>query len=237
MPKNLNIEIPKDAETEIVNKKAMRSSVFMRTRIAALSLILVLALGAVGATQAYIQWTANQTPNRGTNSRIGIRIGEKTAVDADAVYDTDGEYDLGLDKKVVFVEAEDGPTDLSGTVTVSVVPIAESNTYADNNGNKLSDGYQAFAEEWSALKQETIDGVEWDYIETTLMKVYHAQGWSNNWTFQKNNGIFKYNKPLARGEKTDDLISGVVMQDTVNKSTYKSIKLSVIARTVQAGEE
>ena len=237
MAKNINIEVPKETETEVVNKKSIRSTVFTRTRIAALSLILVLALGAVGATNAYLQWTANQSPNRGTSAKVSIKIGEKASLDAEAVYDTDGEYDLGLNKKVVFVEADDGPTDLAGTVTVSVIPEAESKTYSSNDGALLADGYQTFAQEWSTLKQETIDGVEWDYIETTLMKVYLAQGWSTNWTFQKNNGIFKYNKTLEPGEKTDDLISGVVLQDTVNKDTYRNIKLSVLARTVQAGEE
>ena len=234
MNKNLNIEVPKDAETEVVNKKSLRTNVFTRTRIAALSLILVMALAAVGGTQAYIQWTANQTPDRGTSARISIRIGEKASLTADAVYDTNGNYSLGTDKKVVFVEAGSGPTELEGTVTVSVIPQAESKTFSDNNAQLVSDGYQTFSQEWSALKQETIDGTTWDYIETSLMKVYLAQGWDEHWTFQKNNGIFKYNETLKSGEKTSDLISGVVLQDTVNKDTYKNIKLSVLAQTVQA---
>ena len=237
MRKHLEVDIPKDAEAEVENVKQLRASVFTRTRIAALSFLLVLALGAVGATHAFVQFTANQSPNRDTVARISVRIGEKASLDAATVYDEGGEYALGLNNKVVFVEAGDAPTELKGTVTVSIIPEVESKTFANNAGETVSDGYQAFAQEWSALKQETIDGVEWDYIETSIVKVYLAQGWSNNWTFQKNNGIFKYNKALEPGEKTDNLISGVAMQDTVNKDTYKSVKLSVLARTVQASEE
>ena len=234
MAKNINIEIPKGAETEVINKKNLRSNVFTRTRIAALCLILVISLGVVGGTQAYMQWTANQTANRESSGRISIRIGEKTSLTADATYDTDGNYSLGANKKVVFVEAGSGPTELEGTVTVSVIPQAESKTFSDNNSQQVSDGYQTFTQDWSSLQQETdSDGTTWDYIETSLMKVYLAQGWSDNWTFQKNNGIFKYNKTLKSGEKTDDLISGVVMQDSVNKDTYKNIKLTILAQTVQ----
>ena len=230
--KNLEVDIPKGVDTEVHRRHSLKNSIFTRTRIAALSFVLVLALAVTG-TLAYLAYTGNQTPNRSSIGEVAVRIGEKTSIDANPAYDTDGEYPLGKDKKVVFVAHSDNPSAISENVTVSILPQVESKQYSDNQGNALSDGYLSFNEEWSALKQETdSDGKTWDYIETSVMKVYLAQGWSTNWTFQSSNGIFRYNKSLSKGEKTDDLISGVVLQDSVKASDYKSVKLAVIAQAV-----
>ena len=234
--KKFSFYIPKHMAADVTRERSLKNIIFTRTRIVVLAFIFILSLSIAG-TLAYLTYSANQTPNRYSDGKVAIRIGEKASLNANAVYDTDGEYDLGLNKKVVFVEAGNDPTDLAGNVTVSVIPEAESKTYSSNDGTLLADGYQTFAQEWSSLKQETIDGVTWDYIETSIMKVYLAQGWSTNWTFQKNNGIFKYNKTLKPGEKTDDLISGVILQDSVNKDTYRNIKLSMLVRSVYADTE
>ena len=238
MSKSFEVTIPKDAEADVVNQRSLRKSIFTRTRIALASFVMVMALGAVGATHAYLSWTANQDPYGSVLGRLQVSVGERTSLTADAVYDTDGSYDLGKNKKVVFVQSGLYPTSLDGTITVSVIPEVESQNYADNNGNSLAGAYQTFSQDWSSLKQETdSSGVTWDYIETSIMKVYLAQGWSENWSFQKGNGIFKYNKVLKKDEATEPLISGVVMQDTVNMSAYRNIKLTVIARSVQAEAE
>ncbi len=231
--KNIAIDVPNDKTTEVVRQKGLRKGTYSQARIAVLIFTLVLALG-IGATFAYVVYTANQTPNRATFAEVALHIGEQASLTATPVYDTAAEYSLGTDSKYVFVKNSDNSTAQDETITVSVIPLVESNQYADYEGNALSDGYMAVTEEWSTLRQETIDGTTRDYIETSVMRVYLAEGWSDDWTFQQSDGTFKYNKTLAKGESTSKLISGVVIQDSVNYTDYKSIKLSVIAQAIQA---
>ena len=233
MRKNLQVEVPRGAHTEVQRRRGLKKSIFTRTRIAVLSLILVLSLSVTG-TLAYLQWTANQTPNRASLGEVQVRIGEKASLDATSYeFDKDGDYSYGKDSKVVCVAAGDKANEQNENVYVSIVPQVESYQYSDNAGSKLSDAYMSFEENWSELKQETdTSGKTWDYIETSIMKVYLAQGWSNNWTYQSSNGIFRYNKALEKGQKTDNLISGVVLQDTVNVSNYRNVKLTVIAQGI-----
>lgn len=231
--KNIAIDVPNDKTTEVVRQKGLRKGTYSQTRIAVLIFTLVLALG-IGATFAYVVYTANQTPNRSTFAEVALHIGEQASLTANPVYDTPAKYSLGTDSKYVFVKNDDNQTAQDETIVVSVIPLVESKQYADYEGNSLSDGYMSITEEWSTLRQETIDGKTRDYIETSVMRVYLAEGWSDDWTFQQSDGTFKYNKTLAKGESTSKLISGVVIQDSVNYTDYSSIKLSVIAQAIQA---
>lgn len=237
MKKNLEVDIPRGVDTEVHRRRSLKNSIFTRTRIAALSFVLVLVLAVTG-TLAYLAYTANQTPNRLSVAETEIKIGEKASLDATPVYNEGKTYNFGKDKKVVFVAAGDKPNQIDENVSVSIVPQVESYQYAEYSSTgttAIEGGWLSFNEEWSALKSETDeDGKTWDYLETTVMKVYLAQEWSTNWTFDKSSGVFKYNKSLKKGEKTTDLISGVVLQDTVKESDYRSIKLTVIAQAIQS---
>ena len=234
----MDLDIPRNTNADLTRVRSLRTPVFTRTRIMVLALALVAAL-SISGTLAYLAWTTNQTPNRVVPGQTVIKIGEKASLDADSyTYDTDGGYNFGFDKKVVAITAGDGGGQVGENVYVSLVPEAESNQYAEYSATgsptALSGGYVSFNEEWSALKQETIDGTTWDYIETSVMRVYLAQGWSDKWTFQSTNGVFRYNEVLQKGETTPNLVSGVVLQDSVKASDYKSIKLSVLAQAIQA---
>lgn len=231
--KGMHFDVPSNKPSEIVRQRSLRKGTFSQARISALVLTLVIALG-VGGTLAYVVYTANQTPNRTTYAEVSLHIGEQASLDATPVYDEDATYSLGTDNKYVFIKNDDNSTAQDETVTVSVVPLVESLQYTNYEGTALSDGYISVTEEWSTLRHDTIDGTQRDYIETSVMRVYLAQGWSQDWTFQQADGTFKYNKTLAKGESTSKLISGVVLQDSVNYSDYRSIKLSVIAQAIQA---
>ena len=75
MKKNLAVDVPRDAETEVNRIRGLKKSIFTRTRIACLCLVMVLAL-SVSSTLAYEKWSGNATPNRCWMNYVGIKIGE-----------------------------------------------------------------------------------------------------------------------------------------------------------------
>ena len=231
MRKNLEVDVPKGAHTEVQRKQGLKKSIFTRTRIAVLSLILVLSLSVTG-TLAYLQWSANQTPNRSGIGQVDIRIGERASIDATAVkYNEDGTYDAGQTSKVVAIYAGESQGQLEESVSVSLVPEVEAKNVKDTDNKTVSDAFLAFNENWSDVKTDSTTNC--DYIDTSIVKVYLAQGWSDNW-LRNSDGTFTYKQTIKKGEKTTDLVTGVVLTDGVNSTDYSSVRLSVIARSVQS---
>ena len=232
MAKNLEVDIPKDSETEIVNKKSIRSNIFTRTRIAALSLILVLALGAVGATQAYLQWTANQSPNRDSMGSVEIEIVEtnidkdanSTELDTETSDTTDGTAAGGNGNKVVAVKSDKDPNRVEEIARVELVPEFES--------NDVSGAHIAISEYWGKGVQLDTATNKW-YLETDVLLLWLDDDWATNWTYN-NNGAFYYKKVLQKNTKTPTLLTGATLKDDVNKSDFASIKVKVVAEALQA---
>ena len=231
MPKNFEVKIPKDAETEVVNKKALRSNVFTRTRIAALSFLLVLALGAVGATHAYVQWTANQTPNRDVPGSVEIEIvetnidkdGNSTELDTETSDTTNGTAAGGNGNKVVAVKSDNDPNRVEEVARVQFVPEFES--------NDVTDAHIAISEYWGkGVQQDATTGKY--YLETDVLLLWLDDNWSTSWSYN-DNGAFYYKKVLQKNTKTPTLLTGATLKDDVNKSDYKSIKVKVVAEALE----
>ena len=229
MKKNLEIEVPKGAHTEIKREHKLKKNLFTRTRIVCLCLILVASLSITG-TLAYLSYTSNQTPNRAEVGQADVRIGERVSIEATAVtYDTDGTYDAGLNSKVVAVYAGESDVQVEENVTVSLVPQVESKSYVDTSGNVLSGGYENFDQNWSGVQTDASTGRS--YIETSIVRVWLAEDWSDNWTFN-GDGTFTYKTTIKKDEKTTDLMTGVTLQSGVNADDYQSVKVVVIAQGV-----
>ena len=229
MKKNLEIDVPKGAHTEVKREHNLKKSIFTRTRIVCLCLILVVSL-SIGGTLAYLTFTSNQTPNRAGVASADVRIGERTSIEATEVtYDTDGSYSGGQNSKVVAVYAGTSEGQVEENVTVSLVPQAESDSFIDTSGTVQDGGYANFNQNWSGVQTDATTGC--DFIETSILRVWLAEGWSDNWTFN-GDGTFSYKTTIKKGEKTTELMTGVTLQSGVKKDDYKSIKVVVIAQGV-----
>ena len=226
MKKNLAVDVPRDAETEVNRIRGLKKSIFTRTRIACLCLVMVLAL-SVSSTLAFEKWSGNATPNAGWMSYVKLRIGESST--GDVVFDKDGTYGGGYGGKNVEIYAGTSEATLPMTVWVSLVPELESKQYKNTDDDTITGGLASMAQDWSNIHTDTSTGHQ--YIETAAVKVWLADGWSDKWSF--GGGIFKYNEVLKKGEQTGLLVAGVELQDTVNRSDYQSIKLKVIAKGVE----
>ena len=229
MKNNLEFDIPKNARTEVKREHTLKKTIFTRTRIATLCLILVILL-SFGATLAYLVFTANQTPNRAGAGVADVRIGERVSIEATAVtYDTDGSYAAGQNSKVVAVYAGTSGGEVEENVTVSLVPQAESDSFIDTSSTAQNGGYANFDQNWSGVQTDATTGR--DFIETSIVRVWLAEGWADNWTFNAD-GTFTYNTTIKKDEKTTDLMTGVTLQSGVKATDYKSIKVVVIAQGV-----
>ena len=237
MRKNLAVDIPKDAETEVDRIRGLKKSIFTRTRIATLCLVMVVALSVTG-TLAFESWTGNATPNRGNLGKVEVKIGERvglsTAQSASA-WDKDNDYSYGIGNKVVCFKAPSDRNEVTEDVTVSIVPEVVSKKFYDATTESMVDpdvaqalaGYNGM---WTAVKSE--NGEQW--VESDVMRIYltNIGDGENQWTMQSD-GTFKYNSSLSRGETTSDLLKGIVLLDGAEPDNYQSVQVKVIARALE----
>ena len=230
----LNIDIPKNSNAEITREHNLKDPIFNRTRIAALCLVLLIAL-CVGGTLAYLTWTSNQTSNRTDLGSVEIEIVEtnkvgttSTTVDTsntNAGEETKGNSEGGRDTKVVKVKSDDDDNRVEEAVRVMFVPELES---------KQTEGANiASTEYWGkGVQGNSTDGY---YVETDVLKLWLADDWADNWSYD--NGAFYYKKVLKGNTTTPELLKGVTLQDSANKSDYASIKVRVVAEALQIEPE
>ena len=221
----MEIDIPKGTEPELVNQHKLRKTIFTRTRIAALCLLLILSLISAG-TLAYLQYTANQTPNRDGVGELEMHIAETVSdgTNSTEAIDTDSDFVAGLDTKQVKIRQGTANNRTDEKIRVSFFPVVTSKEKTDAN--------VAFDETWSALKTDT-NGT---YIETDIVKLYvdNVNTSDTGWTYD-NDGTFTYNSLLKKGEDTSVILKGVTMADGASYSDYNSIKVKVIADGIQDG--
>ena len=232
---NLDLNIPKNTDARITREHALHNTIFTRTRILVLALALVAALSITG-TLAYLTWTSNQTANRATTGTINLKIGERGSTTTEYTYNTDGSYSKGDGNKNMLVEIDNTPSAQKSYVTVSLVPLVASKSFS-NPSSASQEGYASFAQDWSNLQTEEKGGKTRYYISTGVVKVYLTDGWNTAggtqngvWQWSSVDGTFSYSQPLSAGDKTQELLSGVEMVDTVNSDTYKGYKLQVIVQ-------
>ena len=218
--KNLEIEIPTNAKAEVSRERKLKKTIFLRTRVALLCLVFVLAL-SVGGTLAYLTWTANQTPNRTASGEVALQIVENGTAIEDA-YATQ-EVDSGEGNKTVQIKSTDEPDRADEIVRVTFVPEVAAK---DGTGNV------SMSETWSEVKTETVDGETKHFVETELLKLYLADDWSSHYLYK--DGVFYYNKVVAKDTTTEELLSGVTLQNDVNKADYGDVKVNVIADAIQS---
>ena len=176
---------------------------------------------SIGTTLAYLAWTGNQTPNRSTSGEVELQIVENGTALAD-VY-AENEVDSGSGNKVVQVKSTESANRSDEVVRITFVPEVASN---DDTGNV------AMNETWTEVKSEAVGGSTKYFIETELLKLYLADDWQSYYIYK--DGVFYYNRVVSTGTTTEELLSGVVLQDGVNKADYGDIKVNVIADAIQS---
>ena len=236
MKKNLEIDVPKNADTEVQRVRGLKKSIFMRTRIALLSLVLVLGL-SVASTFAYYGWTANQTPNRASAGEVGFSIVEYVdgaeEVTANEKVDAGQTVKYGVGNKKVKVRASDTAGIANQRVRVSFIPERLSKE-KDADETKYASEYMS--EDWSASVQQTKgegDVVTEAWIECDDVKLYINPSWADEWTYS--NGSFTRKASLEPGESSDVLLLGMTMSSSA--SSYYEVKVNVIAEAIQEHSE
>jgi hypothetical protein len=219
----LEINIPSHAKAEVTRQHNLKDTVFVKTRLSLLCLILVLVM-SIGTTLAYLAWTANQTPNRTTSGQVALQVVENGTTIADKF--ANKEVDGGIDNKLVQVKSSDAEDTADEVVRVTFVPEVASK---DDTGNV------AMGETWSEVKTETVDDETKSYVETDLVKLYLTDDWSSHYIYK--DGVFYYNKAVSKDTTTENLLSGAVLQDDVNKSDYGDVKVNVIADAIQSSPQ
>ena len=221
MRRKLHFDIPKKTNVDVVRKHELKNSIFTRTRIALLCLVLLMALCITG-TLAYLTWTSNQTANRVTDGDLEMHIVENIDGATDEVIDKGSTFTAGLEAKKVKVRSGDDVNRVNELVRVTFLPVVKSKTYTTAN--------VAFGETWSAVKTDASNNA---YIETDIVKLYINPAWAENWTYA--DGTFTYKTVLAPGADTEVLLYGATMADGVNIGDYTSVQVKVIADSIQEG--
>ena len=242
MKKNLAVDVPRDAETEVDRIRGLKKSIFTRTRIACLCLVMVLAL-SVSSTLAFEKYSGNATPNRGTMSYVGVVIGEDTTGSYDWTGNDKTDVQGGDSGKKVKVKLT-GNGEEENRVEMTFIPLAQSINFTDQTNNPKTDAYyneasgtgevaySSFDQWWSAPKSELVGGsIRW-YIETGVMKLYLASDWETYWT--NSNGVFISKNTYKAGQETPVLLTGMDLQESVSKDVdYAAYKVRVVARVTQ----
>ncbi len=231
---NLNFNVPKNSDAKITREHTLRNTIFTRTRIAVLALVLIVALSITG-TLAYITWSSNQTANRQDIGSVQVEIIEDniknatttTVKTASPDNQNTGTAEAGTNTKSVKLTSNNNINDevrADEVVRVQFVPEIES--------KQLSGANVAINEYWGeGIKTDTATNKK--YVETSVLKLWLADDVETNWIYS--NGAFIYKKVLQRGaEETPVLLTGATLQDSANKSDYSSIKVRVVADAIQA---
>ena len=222
MRKNLAIDVPRDAETEINRVRGLKPSIFTRTRIALLCLVMVVALSIAG-TFAFEKWTGNSTPNRGTEGDVDVHIVENVNNTLDTT-DTNGvNVSFGTNTKKVKLKAGSDQNITNQKVRVAFVPqrAGVTDTTSGRSANTFLD------EDWSAMPVTDEDGT---YVQYAEFKLYIDSNWAQKWDYS--NGTFTYKESLGSGEETDYLLYGVKLSS--GEETAEGVKVNVIAESIQA---
>ena len=245
MRKNLAVDIPIDAETEVQRIRGLKKNIFTETRIALMCLVLVVALTVTG-TFAYdrAEYTGNETPNRTSDGVIELKIVESINGGPEVVDQDIDNVPEGEQKKKVKIRTGTEVNRAPEIVHVSFVPQVYMNFAATVDpedppeASKTGESNVAFNETWSKI---LYDGDK-PYIETDLVKLYLDADELKYWTY--NNGTFTHKEALERGQETGYLLTGVVAGDLLNDATsgssradYGAIKVNVIAEAVQESAE
>ena len=230
MRKNLAVDIPKDADTEVQRVRGLKKSIFTRTRIALLCLVMVISLSVVG-TFAYEKWNGNTVPNRTNSSDVELHIVENINGGATAITDQDQTgVNMGYGNKKVYVqvgqdenkEKNRGPE----KVRVSFIPECESAEY--EGANVAIDETNA-AGKWGEVLTDTSGH---KYISNDVLKLYIADDYSSKWDYD-GDGTFTYKTALKTNEKTETLLYGVDFVNASDKDNYGGVKVNVIADAIQ----
>lgn len=247
MRKNLAVDIPIDAETEVQRIRGLKKNIFTETRIALMCLVLVVALTVTGTfanDYKIAEYTGNETPNRTSDGVIELKIVESINGGPEVVDQDIDNVPEGEQKKKVKIRTGTEVNRAPEIVHVSFVPQVYMNFAATVDpedppeASKTGESNVAFNETWSKI---LYDGDK-PYIETDLVKLYLDADELKYWTY--NNGTFTHKEALERGQETGYLLTGVVAGDLLNDATsgssradYGAIKVNVIAEAVQESAE
>ena len=175
--KKIGFILPKHSKVHVVREHALRSPVFVQTRILAFCFFLTLVTGCVAGTLAYMSYTGNQTPNRGSVGDLNIVIGE--ALNGAAEFDFTGEDQTdvasGFDNKRVKIKVSKNTNMVNSRIQVSFVLLVASNKFTTNTsdweGSTDELAYTVFNQKWGTVNSVYEDAYLKNYIETDVAKI------------------------------------------------------------------
>ncbi len=235
--RNFRFDIPDDKSADVTRVHALRNTIFTRTRIVILCVIMILALSVVG-TLAYLNYTANQAANRFTvASDAHIQVIETTTYNGTTTTDKlfhsgTNNADAGEGNKKAGVKAvsEDGSGVAEELVRMTIVPEVEQLDPSDST-TVLGNAY--LNENWSAPQQDSSNN--W-YIDCGLIRINLSSTWRTNFIYK--DGSFIVNKTVNQDDAYKDLVTGVLWADsTANRSDYGKINVNIIADAISASTE
>lgn len=221
--KNIAVyDVPKRGDLRVTREHALRNPVFLRARILILCFIMLLALGCIAGTLAFVAYTGNETPNRLTvATKSELQVVENLNGSEVEVLNTDSMFDLGLENKHVKLRARGGASDNESSVYVRAAFMPQA---ADKEDETIN---HTFGETWSAPATDA-DGT---YIATELVKLYINPDYADFWTYS--DGTFTSKTAIRSGEETPVLLLGAVAADGVDADDYSKIKVTVIASSIE----
>lgn len=219
--RDLELDIPRDKNAEVIRERSTRKSLYFRLRVAAYTVLIVLGLSVTG-TYAYLSYTANQNANRATKGEVEVDIYENGTTDAD-IYDGTHTVGVGPLGKMVLLGNDKDENRVDELVRVTFVP--EVSTKDDAAVNVFMD--QAWP---SAGPITNSDGT--CTITLGLVTLYFNPDWASSWYYQ--DGTFYYKKVLEPACQTPYLLYGADWTSGVDSSDYGAMRVNVIADCIQA---
>ena len=215
----------------------------MRTRVAVLSLVMVLSL-SISGTLAYLTYKANAAPNRLTVAQgVGVQIVETTNYGGesysvaqkfhDATQDNKSENkaDVGNGNKQASLTTERVDEKATGPEIMRVTVLPEAELLDEDGTTVLGNAF--LEEDWSTPTQD--ENSKW-CMSNNLFKVYLADDWQTHYVYV--DGAFVYNKVLSTTGTTETLVTGVDWKGSVDeRKSYGTIKANVNAdATASSGD-
>lgn len=232
--RTFSFSIPEDKSAEVTRVHALKNTIFTRTRIVILCVIMILVLSIVG-TLAYLSYTANQAANRFTVAGdVSIRVIETTTYNGttttDKIYQSGtNQADGGEGNKKVGAKAttDDGSSVSEELVKLTIVPEVEQLDPSDTT-KVLGNAY--LSENWSAPQQDSSNN--W-YVDCGLIRLNLSSTWQSNFIYK--DGAFIVNKTVYQDDTYKDLVTGVLWADSAaDRNDYGKINVDVIADAIEA---
>lgn len=202
----------------------------LKRTVNAVSIIFILsALSGAAVLAAVNTKSSKQRNNYFDPAQISVAVVENDSGNSDPEYSStldwtqDGQ-DLTADKKVRILNSDNDQNNADAYIRVCMIPAWTSTAVINGTNTQVDvtnkEGFASFGD----MRDITITSGSFSMGD---VKFTLADGWDENWFFNKTDGFFYCKKPVRPGELTSELLYSVSISSDKKTGTYSDVSLRV----------